>query len=101
VVTGAGGGAVTVTRAEALFVLSARLVTFIVKSVFAVTVGARKSPALEIAPALTDQLTAVLVEPVTLAVNCCEPPETRVAVMGRIEITGEIVMFAVQGNEGH
>ena len=38
--------------------------------VFTPTAGALKSPVLEIDPAVADQETAVLVEPVTVAVNC-------------------------------
>jgi len=56
-----------------------------VTAVFALTFGAVKSPELEIAPALADQVTAVLVEPVTVAVNCRVPPETAEPLVGDIE----------------
>jgi hypothetical protein len=46
------------------------------------TVGAVKSPEVEIDPAVADQVTAVFVEPVTVAVNCWVPPELTVAVLG-------------------
>ena len=38
--------------------------------VLALTVGAVKSPELEIEPAVAVHVTAVLVEPVTVGVNC-------------------------------
>ena len=38
--------------------------------------GAVKSPVVEIVPADADQLTDVLVVPVTVAENCCFPPGT-------------------------
>ena len=41
---------------------------------------------LEIAPRLDDQVTAVLVEPVTVALNCCVPPELIVPLVGDTEI---------------
>jgi len=56
-----------------------------ITDVLALTVGAVKSPELEIAPAVADQLTAVLDEPVTVAVNCCAPPEMIEGFFGDIE----------------
>lgn len=47
-----------------------------------VTVGATKRPSLEIVPALADQLTAVLLVDLRVAVNCCFPPEKTVDVEG-------------------
>jgi hypothetical protein len=47
-----------------------------------VHVGAVNIPELETEPAEADQVTAVFVEPVTVAVNCWEPPEETVAVSG-------------------
>lgn len=66
--TGGGGAAVTVTVAEAFFVLSAALVAVTV-AVPAVA-GAVKSPDEEMVPLLADQVAAVLVAPLTVAVNC-------------------------------
>ena len=40
---------------------------------------------LEIAPGLAVQVTAVLVVPVTVAVNCCVPPDATVALVGEME----------------
>jgi len=57
-----------------------------VTAVFALTFGAVKSPELEIAPALADHVTAVLVEPVTVAVNGWVPAEETVAEVGEMEI---------------
>ena len=41
-------------------------------------------------PAVVDQVSAVLVVPVTVAENCCVPPETRVAEVGEIETVTEV-----------
>jgi hypothetical protein len=68
-VTGAGG-AVIVTETVADLVASAALVAVTVAVVLALTVGAVWSPVLEIVPRLAVQVTAVLVVPVTVAVNC-------------------------------
>jgi hypothetical protein len=65
-----GGGAESVTEAEADLVASAALVAVTVIVVFVLTVGAVKSPELEIEPAEAVQVTAVFVDPVTVAVNC-------------------------------
>ena len=62
--------------------------------VVALTVGAVKSPELETAPAVADHVTAVLVEPVTVGVNCCVPPEETEAVVGDME-TDTALMVAV------
>jgi hypothetical protein len=49
-----------------------------------------KSPELETDPAVADQVTAVLAEPVTVAVNCWVPVEATDALAGEIETaTGE------------
>jgi hypothetical protein len=61
-------GAATLTVAEAVFVLSAALVAVMVKVPGAF--GAVYSPLEETVPPLAVQLTAVLVVPVTAAVNC-------------------------------
>jgi hypothetical protein len=72
VVIVSGGGASEIT-AVADFVLSAALVAVIVTKVADETVaGAEYNPPLEIVPTagLTDHVTAILVVPVTAAVNC-------------------------------
>ncbi len=78
-------GASTVILAEAELDVSAWLVALTVTVVFEVTVGAVNSPEVEIDPALADQVTAVLVEPLTVAVNCWVPPEVTVALLGETE----------------
>jgi len=45
-------------------------------------------------PALAVHVTALLVEPVTVAVNCCVPPAATVAVVGDIETaTGAMLLW--------
>ncbi len=65
-------GAVTVTVADADLVVSAVLVAFTVYVPAAV--GAVYRPVDETVPPVANQVTAVLVVPVTVAVNCCVPP---------------------------
>lgn len=48
------------------------------------TVGAVKIPVLEIEPPVVDHVTAVLLDPLTVAENCFVPPEASVAVVGEI-----------------
>src|SRR5579862_1920506 len=79
-------GGCTVTVADADLVGSATLVTFTVIVVVLVTEGAVKRPVVETLPALAVQLTAVLVLPVTVSVNCLVPAELTVAVVGEILI---------------
>lgn len=62
------GAAVTVTVAEADFVLSATLVAFTVKE--PADAGAVYRPEAETVPPVAVHATAVFVEPVTVAVNC-------------------------------
>jgi len=66
------GRAVTVTVADADFVVSATLVAFTVKD--PALPGAVKSPELDTVPPVAVQVTAVLLVPVTVAVNCCVAP---------------------------
>src|SRR5438067_2474240 len=75
-----GGGPVTVTLADADFVLSATLVavTLYVPAV----AGAVYRPLLETVPPLADQATAIFVVPVTAAVNCWTPPVCNEAEVG-------------------
>jgi len=79
-----GAGGFTVTVAEALWLVSTWLVAVTVTVVWAFTVGAVSNPELEIDPAVADQVTAVLVFPVTVAVNCCVPAEATVAAVGEM-----------------
>ena len=72
------------TVAEADLVGSAALVTFTVMVVLPVTVGAEKRPLVETLPPLDVQLTAVLVLPVTVSVNCFVPPELTEVVVGEM-----------------
>ena len=65
-----GAGGVTLAMAEAVWLVSAWLMPVTVTLVLVLTVGAVKNPEPEIEPALAVQLTAVLVEPVTVALNC-------------------------------
>jgi hypothetical protein len=46
--------------------------------------GAVNNPELETVPAVAVQLTAVLLVPVTVAVNCCVPPDATFALVGEI-----------------
>ena len=69
----------------ALFVLMAVIVT----GVLLVTLGAVKNPLFEIVPALADQVTAVLADPVMRAVNCNCCSDDRVALPGESEIPVE------------
>ena len=77
-----GGGAATVTVAVANLVLSATLVARTV-NVPAVA-GAVYRPPVETVPPVADQVTAVLLVPVTVAVNCCVPPVSSEADVGLI-----------------
>lgn len=72
----------TVTLAEADFVVSAKLVTVTVK--LPAVDGAVYKPADEIVPPVAAQVTAVLLDPVTVAVNVCVPPEVRLTLVGAI-----------------
>ena len=64
-------GVVTVTAADADFVVSASDVATTVTMVEAETVGAVKRPDVEMVPEELNQVTAVFVVPDTVAVNCC------------------------------
>ena len=52
---------------------------------------------LETAPPVADQVTAVFVEPVTVAVNCCVAPVSSAAETGEMDtaITGGVVTVTV------
>lgn len=76
-------GALTVTVADADFDLSARLVAVTVT--FPEVAGAVRRPPAEIVPAEVDQVMPLLeTVPEMLAVNCCEPPVTMVALVGEM-----------------
>jgi hypothetical protein len=72
----------TVTVALAFLVESAELAAVTVTVVLLLTVGAVNNPPLEIEPAVADQVTAVLVVPWTVAVNCCVLPDPTLALVG-------------------
>src|SRR2546425_4658892 len=82
-----GANGVTVTLAEAVWLGRAWLMAVTVTGVLALTVGAVKSPELEIEPAVAVHVTAVLDRPVTVALNCCVPPEATVAARGEMLTT--------------
>jgi hypothetical protein len=63
-------GGFTVTVANALASADAALVAVTVMEYVAETVGAVNKPALEMDPAVVDQVTAVLLDPLTVAKNC-------------------------------
>jgi len=79
-VTETVGAAFTVTAAVADLVVSATEVAFTEK--LPAVVPAVKRPAVEIVPPVAVHVTAVLLLPVTVAVNCCVPPVSTVAVVG-------------------
>ena len=74
-----------VTVALADLVASATLVAVTIAVVFDVTVEAVYSPELLIVPFVAVHVTPVLVVPVTVAVNCCVPPDRTVAEVGEME----------------
>lgn len=76
-------GTLTVTAADADLVESATLVAVAVY--VPLVVGAVYRPLDDTVPPLIDQVTLVLADPVTLAVNCCEPPASSEAETGEID----------------
>jgi len=74
----------TDTAADALWVGAATLVAVTVTVVAALTEGAVNNPVSDTVPALADQVTAVWLVPLTLALNCCEPREITLAPVGEI-----------------
>jgi molybdopterin biosynthesis enzyme MoaB len=77
-------GALTVTEAEADFVLSARLVAVTVT--LPAVAGAVRTPAAEMVPAEVDHVMPLLETlPTTLALNCCVAPVAMLAVVGEME----------------
>jgi hypothetical protein len=84
----------TATVALARFVLSAALVAVTVTFVLLVTFGAVKRPLLETVPAVELQVTPVLVEFLTVALNCWDPPDPRFVLVGEIVIlTAELELL--------
>jgi hypothetical protein len=86
-------GAVTVQVALALLVESAALVAFTVQ--VPAVLGAVYSPVEETDPPVADQVTAVFVEPLTVAANCCVPPVLIVALVGAMlmpTVTGALTL---------
>ena len=76
--------AATVTFAEEYWLDCATLVAVTTTEVLVFVVGAENIPALEMLPPVVDQVTAVLLVPLTDAVNCCEPPDATTAVVGEM-----------------
>jgi len=68
--------------AEALASSSAALFAVMVTYDIVETAGAVSTPMLEIEPELVDHSTAALLVPLTVAENCCVPPEETVALKG-------------------
>jgi hypothetical protein len=79
---------VTVTVAAACTLGFAVLVAVMVAEVLVVTLGATKTPLLEIVPTLADHITPVSAVPLIWAVNCSWACEVRVALLGEIESLG-------------
>ena len=52
-----------------------------------------KRPDEETEPPVADQVTAVLLLPVTVTVNCCVPPVNKDAEMGESEIATAVVVL--------
>lgn len=75
-----------VTVACAVWVLSARLVATTVAVVGLATLGAVNRPLGEIVPFDADQVTPVFEVLLTVAENCCVPPEVTLAEAGVREI---------------
>ena len=79
---GTGAGAFTVIVALADLDVSAALVALTVTVVSVVTVGAVNNPEALIVPAVAVQVTVVFVLLLTVAVNCCVPPDAIDALVG-------------------
>ncbi|HTM36889.1 MAG TPA: hypothetical protein VL156_09090 [Terriglobales bacterium] len=74
----------TLTVAVACLLVFATLVAVTVAVVLVVTEGAVNSPELEILPALADQVTEFVEALLTVAANCCVPPDFRLVLPGVI-----------------
>ena len=90
-------GTVTVTVAEADFVVSATLVAVTVY--VPAVAGAVYRPAVVIVPPVALHVTLVLVVPVTVAVNCCVPPVASDAEVGLIvTATGTVTVTVAEAD---
>jgi hypothetical protein len=94
-------GTVTVTCAEADFEGSATEVAVTVTEMELPEMleGAVYNPlALTVPPPLADQVTLVLEVPVTVAVNCCVTPASKVTLAGDTltEITGTVIVICAE-----
>src|SRR6202007_2968145 len=94
----ATAGALTVTVADAALVGSAMLVAFTVKVPAAD--GAVYMPPREMLPPVADQVTVVVLLPLTLAVNCCVPPVSIEAEIGEMltETTGALTATVAEAD---
>ena len=81
-----GPAGLTTTLTLPFLLRSAELVAVTVTLVSAVTAGAVTTPAFETEPALTLQMTAVLLVPCTVALNCWLFPEAMRIAPGEIAI---------------
>ncbi len=99
VVVGAGAdGAATVTAALPCDVELAALVAVTVTLVLLDTVGAVNTPLLLMLPAVVDHVTAVLLVPCMVALNCWFVPETRFALVGlTVTVTVGLLVEIVAG----
>jgi hypothetical protein len=95
VVTPKGFWGLTAATAAACVLEWLALVAVIVTEVLVVTLGAVKTPVLEIVPALADQITAVSALPLMAAVNCCCACDARFALLGEIVIEVPLAETAI------
>lgn len=79
----------------ALLVVSATLVTVMVALVLVVTEGAVNRPELEMLPTLVDQVTDVLLVPLTSALNCWVPADDTLALAGETEMPTLLLVEAL------
>jgi hypothetical protein len=95
-VTTTPAGAVTVTAAEADFVVSTALVavTLYVPAVL----GAVYRPVAETVPPVALHVTAPLLEPVTVAVNCCVPFVVSEAEVGEIATATAVTVTVAEAD---
>jgi hypothetical protein len=90
-------GTVTVTAADADFVGSAAL--FAVTVYVPAVLGAVYRPEVDTLPPVAAQVTAVLLEPLTVAVNCLVPPVVSEAEVGLTDTeTGAITVIVAEAD---
>jgi hypothetical protein len=75
-------GGLTATVANAFESGETTLAAVTVTKELVETVGAVSTPLLEIDPAVVDHLTAALLDPLTVAKNCCVAPDATVVLEG-------------------